>query len=452
MSTEDLMTIDERYKYARCMKKRYRQANREGRGCLLDEMQAVTGLHRKSLIRLINGSLTRKPRRRERGRTYGGEVESALCIIAESFDHICAERLTPNLIWMAHHLDAHGELYLSSSLLDKLQRISTSTVRRILSRHRPSIRRLPRRPPSPPKPLTRGIPMKRIPSNTSQPGHFEVDLVHHSGPNPSGHYVHSLQMVDVATGWSERRAVLGRSWLVVRDAFRHILDQLPFAVREIHPDNGSEFFNYHLLQFWGEAAGHIRLSRSRPYHKNDNPFVEQKNSSLIRAYLGHERLDTAAQTLSLNQLYEKMGCYYNLFQPVMRLAEKVSIPATDDQPGRVKRRYDRPRTPFDRLCETDAISDQQREGLMALRGSINPRKLRLEIYALCDELFSLPNALPRVTENVHQTLHYPWELEMPEQGSDQLRELAQSCPSTYNDCRPQDKARGTGRPAGSSRL
>lgn len=302
MSTEDHMTLDERYKYLRRMKQRYRQANRKEQRRLLDEMQAVTDLHRKSLIRLMKGSLTRKARCRQRGPTYGPEVEGALCIIAESFDYICAERLTPNLPWMAQHLDAHGELYLSPPLLDDLQRISISTVRRILSRHRPTPHRLPRKPPSRPKPLTQDIPMQRIPWNTSLPGHpssssgcdCEVDLVHHSGPNPSGQYVHSLQMVDVATAWSERRAVLGRSWLVVSDAFRHILAYLPFQVREIHCDNGSEFLNYHLLRFWGEAASHIQLSRSRPYHKpvlseaegNDNPFVEQKNSSLIRAYLG----------------------------------------------------------------------------------------------------------------------------------------------------------------------
>jgi len=433
MSIEDHMTIDERYKYLRCMKKRYRHANREGRGRLLNEMYAVTGLHRKSLIRLINGPLTRRPRRRQRGRAYGPEVESALCIIAESLDYICAERLTPNLIRMAQHLHAHRELYLSPSLLDKLQRISTSTVRRILSRHRPSIRRLPRKAPSPPKPLTQGVPMKRIPWHTTQPGHFEVDLVHHSGPNSSGQYVHSLQMVDVATGWSERRAVLGRSWLVMSDAFRHVLTQLPFPVHEIHPDNGSEFFNHHLLRFWGEAASHIQLSRTRPYHKNDNPFVEQKNSSLVRAYLGNERLDTVAQTQLLHELYEKMGCYYNLFQPVMRLAEKIIIPASNGQPGRVKRRYDQPRTPFERLCETDAISDHKRDQLTALRQSINPRTLRQEIYALCDELFSLPNAVPGVTENVHQTLHYPWELEPSHEDSDQPSALVQSCPLTYND-------------------
>jgi hypothetical protein len=275
--------------------------------------------------------------------------------------------------------------------------------------------------------------MKRIPYHTLHPGHFEVDLVHHSGPNPSGQYLHSLQMVDVATGWSERRAVLGRSWLVMSDAFRHILEQLPFAVREIHPDNGSEFFNYHLLKFWGEAAGHIRLSRSRPYHKNDNPVVEQKNSSLVRAYLGHERLDTVAQTRLLNELYQKMGHYYSLFLPVMHLAEKISIPMTDDQPARLQRRYDQPRTPFQRLCETDAISDQQRDQLISLRQSINPRKLRQQIYALRDELFSLPNAQPGVTENVHDTLHYPWEPEAPSQERDRPLALAHSGPSEYND-------------------
>lgn len=417
MSTEDHMTIDERYKYLCRMKQRYRQASRKEKRDLLDEMQVVTDLHRKSLIRVINGALRRKPRGRQRGRTYGPEVESALCIIAESLDYICAERLTPNLPWMAQHLNTHGELYLSPALLDDLQRISVSTVRRILARHHPSPCRLPRKPPSRPKSLTRDIPMKRIPWDTLQPGYCEVDLVHHSGPNPSGQYVHSLHMVDVATGWSERRAVLGRSWLVMRDAFRHILAHLPFGVWEVHSDNGSEFFNYHLLRFWGEAASHIKLSRSRPFHKNDNPFVEQKHSSLIRAYLGHERLDTVAQTLLLNELYQHMGWYYNLFQPVMRVVEKVLIPAADGVRARVQRRYDQPRTPFDRLCQTEALSDAERDRLLDLRDSINPRSLRKEVYTLRDALFTLPNALRDVTEDVHQTLHYPLELELPEEGN-----------------------------------
>jgi hypothetical protein len=416
MSTEDQMTIDERRKYLRRMKKRYRQANRKERGYLLDEMEAVTELHRKSLIRLMNGGLERLPRRQQRGRTYGPEVDDALRLIAESLDYICPERLTPNLVWMAEHLAAHGELYLSPELLPQLECISVSTVQRILTRLRQDEPRLPRKGPQRANQATRGVPMKRIPWNETEPGHFEVDLVHHSGPNPSGQYVHTLQMIDVATNWSERVAVLGRSYCVMQDGFRRALARLPFPVREIHPDNGSEFFNHHLLHFWGEIVQNVQLSRSRPFHKNDNPFVEQKNGTLVRAYLGDERLDTVAQTLALNQLYEKMWLYYNFFQPVMRLAEKIFIPATEDRPARIKRQYDQARTPFDRLCETDALSEEERQRLETLRERTNPRTLRQEVYELIDYLFSLPNAVEGQTENVHETLTFP--LEFYEKGAD----------------------------------
>ena len=315
MSIEDRMTIDERRKYLRKMQERYFQADRKERGRLLDEMEAVTELHRKSLIRLLHSNLARRPRRRQRGRTYGPEVDDALRVIAESTDYICAERLRPNLTWLAKHLAAHGELEASPRLLEQLERISVSTVGRILARIRQDEPRLPRRRPRPTNRLTRDVPMRRIPWQEQEPGHFEVDLVHHSGPSASGEYVCTIQMVDVATGWSERVAIMGRSYLVVEDGFNRILARLPFPVREVHPDNGSEFFNHHMLRFWHHLEPQIQLSRSRPYHKNDNRFVEQKNSTLVRAYLGYDRLDTVAQTLAVNQLYGKMWLYYNLKKP-----------------------------------------------------------------------------------------------------------------------------------------
>ena len=268
------MTIDERRKYLRKMKRRYAQAHRKGRGQLLDEMEVVTGLHRKSLIRLMKGCLKRKPRRKQRGRSYAPEVDDALRVIAESFDYLCAERLTPNLVWMATHLAHHGELETSHHLLDQLSQISISTVKRILKRIRQDEPRLPRRRPSRGNRVARDVPMKRIAWNEQQPGHFEVDLVHHSGPSASGEYVHTIQMIDVATGWSERVAVLGRSYLVMEDAFRRILARLPFPVLEIHSDNGSEFFNDHLVRFWKDIVVDLRLSRNRPYQKNKNRFVE----------------------------------------------------------------------------------------------------------------------------------------------------------------------------------
>ena len=162
MSTEDKMSIDERYKYLRCMKRRYRKAKRKERSRLLDEMEAITELHRKSLIRLIHSSLERQPRHRQRGPTYGPQVQYALSVIAESWDYPCAERLTPNLVPMAEHLARHGELHPSPELLHKLRRISVSTVRRILSRIPKDPRRLPRKRPHPSRSITQGIPMKRI--------------------------------------------------------------------------------------------------------------------------------------------------------------------------------------------------------------------------------------------------------------------------------------------------
>lgn len=387
MSTEDKMNIDERRKYLRRMKKRYAQATRKEQGWLLDEMEAVTELHRRSLIRLMNGSLERKARGRQRGRTYGQEVDNALRVIAESWDYICAERLTPNLVWMAEHLERHDELETSPLLLEQLECISVSTVGRRLAVIRQDEPRLPRRGPKQANRLTRDIPMTRIPWHEQQPGHCETDLVHHSGPSASGEFVCTVQMIDVATSWSERVAVLGpsarprdwcRSRIVMEDTFRRMLTRLPFPVLELHPDNGSEFFNHHLLRFWKKQVQGVSLSRSRPYHKNDNRFVEQKNDTLVRAYVGYDRLDTVAQTLALKRLYDKMWLYYNLFQPVMRLTEKTVI-QQEGQPSRVKRRYAPAQTPFDRLCASKAITPSHRQQLEALRYQTNPRRLRQEI-------------------------------------------------------------------------
>jgi len=403
MSHTERMNIDERRKYLRLVKPRYRKAGRKEKGQLLDEMVAVTGLGRKTLVHLMNGSLERKPRSKERGKTYKAPFDDTLRVIYESFDYICAERLTPNLVWMAKHLEAHHELKTTPELMAQLEQVSISTVERRLDLIRQDKPRLPRRKPRPRSKRLREIPMLRLPWSIAEPGHFETDLVHHSGPTASGEYAYTLQMIDVATGWSERRAVLGRSYLVMEDAFRCFLVRLPFCVHQIHPDNGGEFLNHHMLRFWGDIVPGVKLSRSRPFHKNDNPRVEQKNSTLVRAYLGYDRFDSVVQILALNALYDKMWLYYNLFQPVMHLVEKEVI-HVQGQPTRVKRCYDDAPTPFDRLCKTDAILPHHREQLDALRDTINPRLLRQEIYDGIDAIFKLPGAVPGVTENVYLTL------------------------------------------------
>jgi len=411
MSTELKMTINERYKYLRMMQKRYRQADKTERGLLLDEMEAMTDCHRKSLVRHMNSDLSREKRRKQRGRTYGVEMHAALKVIAESYDYICAERLQPSLPAMAEHLAAHGELELSPQLRQQLGQVSIPTVRRITARLQQDQARLPQKGPEQANQAARQVPIKHIAWSESDPGHFEVDMVHHSGASAAGQFVHTLQMIDVATGWSERVATLGRSHLVMSDGFQRMLARLPFPVREIHSDNGSEFLNHQMLRFWPEVDPAIALSRSRPYQKNDSRFVEQKNSTLVRAYLDYRRLDTVEQTRSLNRLYDQMWLYYNFFQPVMRLAEK-SVVYNEGKRNRIKRKYDQAQTPFARLCTTGCLDEGVRAQLQRQREATNPRQLRLEIYEGLRRLRQLPLAEPGQTEDVRQTLLQNTEVEM----------------------------------------
>jgi hypothetical protein len=226
--------------------------------------------------------------------------------------------------------------------------------------------------------------MGRIPWQTQEPGHFEVDLVHHCGPNTLGDYAHTLQMVDAATGWSERVAVLGRGQRAMEQGFRRIQERLPFPIKELHPDNGPEFFNAHMLRFWGEQLTGLKLSRSRPYHKNDNRWVEQKNDTLVRAYLGNGRLDTCAHVVALNELYDLMWVYYNLFQPVLHLVEKQYL----EQEGRMRRKWDTATTPYERLKQAGALSSEQQDKLDLLYMQTNPRQLRTEIYRRLAQLWA----------------------------------------------------------------
>jgi transposase InsO family protein len=368
------MTITERRKYLARMLPRYLAADRPQQSLLLTEMQTVTGLHRKSLLRLLHASsLARQPRSRQRTRTYGAPVDDALRLIWETLDYVCAERLTPALVSTAHLLAHHGELTLTDDLLAQLGQISVASVQRRLSRFTQDTPRLPRKGPERANRIAKAIPMRTIPWDQAEPGHFEVDLVHHGGPSPIGDFVYTLQLIDVATGWSERVAILGRSQVRMEEGFRRVLARLPFPVKELHSDNGSEFLNDHLVRFFGEAITGLQLSRSRPYQKNDNRFVEQKNSTLVRAYLGTARLDTAAQAAVLNALYDQMWGYYNLFQPVMHLKEKVASGT------RLLRKWDTAQTPFSRLQATGVLSEKRQAALEAQVPETNPRRLRQTI-------------------------------------------------------------------------
>lgn len=396
------MGIDQRFNYLGIQYDRYREAKRKEKSELLTEMVEVTGLDRKTVIRHMRKRPIRRRRRKQRGCTYGAKVQDAIHLVAKALDYPCPERLKPQLPCMADHLAKHGHLRVSPELREQLVSVSISTVRRIRQRRQQDERRLKRK-------RKRGginsvqaqVPIRRIPWDITELGHFEVDLVHHSGPSASGDFICTLQMVDVATGWVEPAAMLGRSFRVTRDAFLRCLSRLPFTVREIHSDNGPEFMNHHALHFWRGFSPEVGLSRIRPYKKEDNRFVEHRNGALVRALLGHARLDTAQQAIFLNHIYDRLWLYFNFFQPVMRLTEKSY------RQGRIIRKHSDVRTPFQRVCDAGILVTGKQQELQLLFDTTDPLALREEILRLVLQLFKLPRAKPGHTEDIFTTLAFP---------------------------------------------
>jgi hypothetical protein len=266
---------------------------------------------------------------REAKRVYGPEAQDVITVVWETLDYICAERLTPTLLTTARHLAGFRAVRLTPSVEEQLAAISRPTVARMLSRLRQDKGRRPRKGLGKAGKMRAGIPAGRLSWDIAESGHFETDLVHHCGTAPIGTYVHTLQLIDSATGWSERVAVYGRGEEGMVDGFKRVERRVPFPIREIHPDNGSEFFNPHVVRYFGSAAMPVQLSRSRPFQKNGDRFVGQKNATLGRAFFGSWRIDT-----------------YNFLQPVQHLVAKEM---TD---GKLRRVSGEPKTPFDRLLAT----------------------------------------------------------------------------------------------------
>jgi hypothetical protein len=401
MSEQDKMTIDERRKYLHKMWGRYRDASKKEKRQMLNDMEHITGLHRKSIIRILNGRLSRKKRTRERGPIYDTKVKNAIVEISKALDHPCAERLKPNLIFMANHMKYHGQLRVDEDTLIKLTTVSISTLKRMLANINKSKEKIARKrfPKRKRNTFKESFPMRKIPYDTPEPGHFEVDLVLHCDEDSSGDYIHTIQMTDVATGWCELQAVFGRSYRVMVDGFGCILAHLPFPVIEIHPDNGSEFFNHHLLRFWGKKVPALDISRSRPYHKNDNRFVEENNNSLVRAYIGHGRLDTLPQLLILRDIYQDLMCYHNFFQPVMKTVNKIY---TDEV--HYRRKFDQAHPPLDRLAATGVLNDDHLEKLYRLRDQVDIIALRERIESNIDHLWCSRKSQNATSVNIFDTL------------------------------------------------
>jgi hypothetical protein len=370
------------------MHQRYRQAARRARTPLLTEFCRVTGYHRKDALRLLNGpppSRSRPPRRR-RAPTYGPRVIQVLAAIWAAAGYPWSIRLKALLpLWLPW---ARPRYRLTPALERQLLALSPRQMDRRLQ---PRKRQLPDRRYGRTKPgtlLKHHIPVKTDRWDVTGPGFTEIDLVAHCGDRGDGEFAHSLNLTDIHTTWVETRAVLGRGQTGVRDALEEMRQALPFALRGIDADNGSEFINRHL---YGYCQGHgIQFTRGRPYKKDDNAHIEQKNWTHVRKLLGYVRYGSPAVVAAMNDLYRgELRLFQNCFLPSVKLVKKVRIGS------RVRRHYARPQTPLDRVLATRDTERAKVAALTTLRDRLDPFALAQTIDQKLDRIYRLAQASPR---------------------------------------------------------
>lgn len=368
--------------YLGTLRRRYAAASKKERGVILDELVKTSGYHRKHASALLRGRRLHRqgPIRRPRARVYTDEDKRAVLKLAAWFDEINSKRLRVAMDNTLSDLRRQGHLRVSADSYRRLRRISASTIGRI--------RRAVRLPGSRRKGFTKpGTLLKRqIPIRTfsawddTRAGFVEVDLVDHSGGDSKGDFAQTLNVTDVHTAWTEMRAVPTKAQRFVFDALKTIRGRLPVPLLGIDSDNGAEFINNQLYRYC--QTEQITFTRGRSGRKNDNPFVEQKNWSVVRRLVGYRRFHTRRHVDLLNQLYGRYRLYVNFFLPVMKLKEKVRIGS------RVKKVYEKPQTPYARVLACAEISQAAKRRLTAQYARLDVVQLKAEIETLLDALLT----------------------------------------------------------------
>jgi hypothetical protein len=363
------------------LRPRYLKASKAEKQKILDEFTAATGYHRKYAIRILKRGYKRRPNR-PKGRTaiYRGEVVEGLEQIWEIYGRICSRRLHPYLPEGIKVLERCGELELSPETKELLLHISRSSIDRCLA---PARFNQPHglSTTKPGTLLKKNIPVRTFADwNEDKPGFLEVDLVAHCGDSTAGQFLNTLTCTDVCTGWTEPIALRRRSQETVCAAIDAMRQDLPFALLGIDSDNGSEFINDLLYRYCLDEK--ITFTRSRPYKKNDQAHVEQKNWSVVRHTIGYDRLESDEQYILLESIHKHLRLYVNFFQPVLKLTGKERLG------NKVIRKYDTARTPYQRVMERDDISLVRKAHLLNFYLRLNPAELRRHIDVKVFHLWS----------------------------------------------------------------
>jgi len=370
--------------YAAVQRERYLRAPRAEKRQLLDEVVAVTGIHRKAAIRLLRRRprAPSRPSRAGRPRCYGPEVAAAVEVLWQASGRIGAHRLHPFVPELLDRLTQWGELAPAPEVEKLVRQASRPTLARLLA---PARAQYPLRGATITHPgtvLKHEIPIRTFTEwDDARPGFLEVDLVAHCGTSTQGFYLCTLCAVDIATAWVELDAVWGKGQVRVGGAVDHLRTRLPMPLVGLDSDNGSEFVNRSLLDYCRRHA--ITFTRSRAWKKNDSAHVEQKNGAIVRRLIGYDRFATRAAYAQLTRVYQLARLHVNFFQPVEKLVTKHRAGA------RVHRVYDRARTPYQRLCAAGVLAPDKRQALEQLYQSLNPLKLRRELEAALERLWAL---------------------------------------------------------------
>lgn len=374
------MNMSSRKQYLKVLMSQYLKTDRRGKGLLLDQYCTNTGQNRKYVIRKIRGLLFKeKPPRKKRVAHYGAEVRRALLWFWKLFDYPCGQRLVPLLRTEFDRLLRRGHLQVSQRTAAKLKRISSATIDRLLRDDKMKWRLARSRYPKKSPLIYKAIPLKLTDWDTTRVGFIEMDLVFHCGSSTEGDHIHTLSTTEIASGWWEGEAVMGRSQIRVFEALQSIRKRSPFAWRGIDSDNDSAFLNAHLLKYSQQEG--LQFTRSRPMRKNDNAYIEQKNYTHVRRPLGYLRYDTQEELRIINDLYRnELRLFKNFFQPMMKLKRK------DRLNGRLRRVYEEAKTPYQRLLDSGQLSRAQKDKLKTLYSQLDPVQIK---KALDDKLETL---------------------------------------------------------------
>ena len=399
------LTMRSRREVSREYARRYQKLikKKKEKGKLLDEFTNLTGYNRcyasyilrnwgkrvilcsgseKRLV--VIGDFTKRKSYscERRSRKYDEAVLEKLKVLWEVLNFPCGKRLKEELSEIVKKSRQFNELKISKEVELKLNQISAATIDRLLKPIRKKYEIKPKGRTKPGALLKKQIRIRTgVEWDEDRVGYVEMDLVSHDGGNSRGDFCQTLNMVDIKSGWTEMSAVKNRAQIWVFEALTAIRERLPFELRGIDCDNGSEFINAHLLNYCKKEV--IDFTRGRAAHKNDNCYVEEKNFTAVRNYVGYSRYDNEEERSILNELYSYLRLYLNFFQPVMKLKSKQRMGAT------VKKKYDKAKTPFHRLLGNKKIDDEKKQNLKNIYHNLNPFDLKRKIEKLQEKLDSM---------------------------------------------------------------